>query len=296
MAIQVALTHKTRYRYDRLVHLGPQVVRLRPAPHCRTPILSYALKVAPRDHYLHWQQDPQSNYLARYVFTEPTREFAIEVDLVAEMAVFNPFDFFLETGAERYPFVYEPALARELRPYLEIEKMGPFLAAFMAGLDRARTPTIDFLVALNRLVHRRVAYVIRMEAGIQSCEDTLRLDAGSCRDSAWLLIQIARQCGLAARFVSGYLIHLAPTPAPLGGPAGPDDDFTALHAWAELFLPGAGWVGVDPTSGLLAGEGHIPLACTADPSNAAPVSGSVEACGVEFSHDMTLTRIAERPT
>ncbi|HXQ53426.1 MAG TPA: transglutaminase family protein [Stellaceae bacterium] len=295
MAIHVALTHKTEYRYDRLVHLGPQIVRLRPAPHCRTPILSYSLKVAPRHHFLNWQQDPQSNYLARYVFPEPAREFTVEVDLVAEMAIINPFDFFLEAAAESYPFVYEPALARELRPYLELETMGPRLAGFIAGLDRARTPTIDFIVALNRMVQSRVGYVIRMEPGIQSCEDTLRIGTGSCRDSAWLLVQIARHCGLAARFVSGYLIQLAPDQKPLEGPAGPARDFTDLHAWAEFYLPGAGWVGVDPTSGLLAGEGHIPLACTPDPSSAAPVSGGVEDCKVEFVHTMNVARIAEQP-
>jgi transglutaminase-like putative cysteine protease len=281
MAIQAALTHKTRYSYDRLVQVGPQVVRLRPAPHCRTPILSYSLKVTPRRHFLNWQQDPQSNYLARYIFTEPTRELVIEVDLVADMATINPFDFFLEPEAERYPFAYAPALARELRLYLEIEPSGPLLSRFMAELDRARTPTIEFLVALNRTVRARVSYVARMEPGIQSCEETLRLGSGSCRDSAWLLVQIARQCGLAARFVSGYQIQLAP-----------DQDFCDLHAWADIYLPGAGWVGLDPTSGLLAGEGHIPLVCTADPSSAAPVSGSVEPCEVTFSHEMIVTRIA----
>ena len=295
MAVHVALTHKTRYRYDRLVHLGPQVVRLRPAPHCRTPVLSYSLKVAPRQHFLNWQQDPQSNYLARYVFPEPTQEFLIEVDLIAEMAIINPFDFFLETAAELHPFVYEPALARDLRPYLELEPIGPLLGGFMGGIEQKRTRTIDFLVALNRHVQTGIGYVIRLEPGIQSCEDTLRLGRGSCRDSAWLLVQIARRCGLAARFVSGYLIQLAPDQKPLEGPAGPERDFCDLHAWAEIYLPAAGWVGVDPTSGLLAGEGHIPLACAPDPTSAAPISGGVEACEVAFNHEMTVARIAEQP-
>src|ERR1700691_4794780 len=135
MAIQVALTHKTSYHYDRPVTLGPQVVRLRPAPHCRTPILSYSLKVMPRQHFLNWQQDPQSNYLARFVFPEPTTEFRVAVDLVAEMAIINPFDFFLEASAETYPFVYEPALAHELRPYLETEAPGRLLARLLAETD-----------------------------------------------------------------------------------------------------------------------------------------------------------------
>src|ERR1700730_9672126 len=128
MAIHVALHHLTRYLYDRRVSLGPQIVRLRPAPHCRTPILAYSLKVLPKNHFINWQQDPQSNYLARLVFPEPTTEFLVEVDLVAEMAIFNPFDFFLEPYAEQIPFSYETSLARELRPFLEVAITGSRLA------------------------------------------------------------------------------------------------------------------------------------------------------------------------
>jgi uncharacterized protein (DUF2126 family) len=296
MAIEVALTHRTRYSYDRLVHLGPQTVRLRPAPHCRTPILSYSLKVTPQQHFLNWQQDPQSNYLARFVFPEPTREFTVEVDLVAEMAIINPFDFFLEKTAETFPFEYEPLLARELRPYLETEAPGPLLKAFLAGIDRSKKqPTMDFLIAINRKVQQAVGYVIRLEPGLQSCEQTLALARGACRDSGWLLVQIFRHLGLAARFASGYLIQLVPDQKPLEGPEGPTRDFTDLHAWTEVYLPGAGWIGLDPTSGLLAGEGHIPLACTPDAESAAPVSGAVEQCEVEFGHFMEVTRLAESP-
>src|SRR5438132_7472210 len=129
MAIRVALHHQTEYRYDRPVTLMPHVVRLRPAPHCRTPIPSYSLKITPQEHFLNWQQDPYSNYLARLVFPKPVQEFRIEVDLIAEMTVVNPFDFFLESGAEVYPFEYEPFLARELIPYLEKETPGPKLSA-----------------------------------------------------------------------------------------------------------------------------------------------------------------------
>ncbi|HTJ64666.1 MAG TPA: transglutaminase family protein, partial [Alphaproteobacteria bacterium] len=295
MAIQVALNHKTSYRYDRLVSLGPQIVRLRPAPHCRTPILSYSLKITPKKHFLNWQQDPQSNYLARLVFPEPAREFVVEVDLIAEMAVINPFDFFLEKAAETFPFSYEPAIERDLRPYLETEEPGPQLAKFLAGIDRSETPTIDFLIALNRHVQEFVGYVIRMEPGIQSCEQTLDLRTGSCRDSAWLLVQLLRHLGLAARFVSGYLIQLVVDQKSVNGPGGPDQDFTDLHAWTEVYLPGAGWIGLDPTSGLLAGEGHIPLACSPDAAGAAPISGGVDPCEAEFGHHMEVTRIAQKP-
>ena len=192
MAIHIALNHKTHYRYDRPVLLGPQTIRLRPAPHCRTPILAYSLKVLPQKHFINWQQDPQANYLARLVFPEKTNEFSVEVDLVAEMAIFNPFDFFLEPYAEKIPFVYESSLARELRPFLEAETPGPKLAAFLTQVSRVSTPTLDFLVSLNQRVQREISYVIRLEHGVQSCQETLSLGTGSCRDSAWLLVHILR--------------------------------------------------------------------------------------------------------
>ena len=295
MSIHVALNHKTQYLYDRNVALGPQIVRLRPAPHCRTPILSYSLTIRPENHFINWQQDPQSNYLARLVFPETTDKFFIEVDLVADMAVYNPLDFFLEPAAEQYPFSYDEAAARELRPFLEVEPAAAALAAWVAQVDRAPVRTMDFLVALNQRLQRDIGYVIRLEPGIQTCEYTLTERLGSCRDSAWLLVQIMRQLGLAARFVSGYLIQLTPDLKPLDGPGGPVADFTDLHAWAEVFLPGAGWVGLDPTSGMLAGEGHIPLACTPDASSAAPISGALEACETEFRHEMSVSRISETP-
>ena len=295
MAIHIALNHKSIYRYDRLVSLGPQTIRLRPAPHCRTPILSYSLKVQPAKHFLNWQQDPQGNYLARLVFPDPTTEFIVEVDLVAEMAVFNPFDFFLEPYAEACPFPYETALARELRPFLETEPAGPKLADFLASVPRNPTRTIDFLISINQRLQAAIGYVIRLEPGVQTCEETLTLRTGSCRDSAWLLVQILRHLGLAARFVSGYLIQTVPDVKPIDGPAGATTDFTDLHAWTEVYLPGAGWVGLDPTSGLLAGEGHIPLACTPDVGSAAPISGLVDPCQSTFEHEMTIQRIFESP-
>ncbi len=295
MAIHVALNHKTIYRYDRLVSLSPHIVRLRPAPHCRTPILSYSLKVTPKKHFLNWQQDPQSNYQARFVFPEKTRELIVEVDLVAEIAAINPFDFFLEEKAQAIPFTYEPWLEKELKPYLETEPVGPLLRQYIDAIDRTPTPTINSLVAINQRLQQDIGYVIRLEPGIQTCEQTLGKRTGSCRDSAWLLVQILRHMGLAARFVSGYLIQLTADQKALDGPSGPEADFTDLHAWTEVFLPGAGWVGLDPTSGLLAGEGHIPLACTPDASSAAPITGAVDQCEVEFTHEMSVTRIYEAP-
>jgi uncharacterized protein (DUF2126 family)/transglutaminase-like putative cysteine protease len=295
VAIQVALKHVTHYRYDRPVTLSPQVVRLRPAPHSRTPILSYSLTIEPSEHYVNWQQDPFANYLARLTFPSKTTEFKITVDLVAEMSVLNPFDFFLEPEGEHFPFKYDDALARELAPYLVKSELTPRFKAFVDRIDVTPRRTIDFLVALNQQVHDDISYLIRMEPGVQTPEETLELAAGSCRDSGWLLVEALRQLGLASRFVSGYLIQLKPDVKSLDGPSGAEADFTDLHAWCEVYLPGAGWVGLDPTSGLFAGEGHIPLAATPEPSSAAPVTGAVDKAEVEFEHIMEVTRVFETP-
>ncbi len=295
MSIHVALHHVTHYRYDRRINLGPQVVRLRPAPHCRTRILSYSLRVAPDKHFINWQQDPQANYQARLVFPEPTSEFRIAVDLVAEMAVLNPFDFFLEPYAERFPFAYESWQQNELAPYLKREPVTPLFQRYLGTIPRAPKRCVDFLVELNAQLARHVKYLIRLEPGVQTAEETLAKGSGSCRDSAWLLVQLLRHLGLAARFASGYLIQLTADVKSLDGPSGPEKDFTDLHAWAEVYLPGAGWIGLDPTSGLFAGEGHLPLACTPDPGSASPVTGVIDECQVEFSHEMSVARIWEAP-
>lgn len=295
MGIHVAVHHTTTYRYDRPIVLGPQVVRLRPAPHSRTPILSYSLTVAPEAHFINWQQDPFGNYLGRLVFPDKTDRFEVMVDLVAEMIVINPFDFFLEPEAEHFPFVYEQRLKKDLGPYLACEPAGKSLAAYLATIERNPRQIISFLVELNQRLSRDIRYLIRMEPNVQSSEQTLELQSGSCRDSAWLLVNILRHLGLAARFVSGYLIQLTPDVKSLDGPSGPAADFTDLHAWTEVYLPGAGWVGMDPTSGLFAGEGHIPLACSPEPQSAAPITGVLEACEVDFHHTMRVTRVREEP-
>lgn len=295
MAIHVALKHQTTYTYDREVGIGPQIVRLKPAAHCRTPILSYSLKVEPQDHFVNWQQDPHGNYLARLVFEKPAKKLDITVELVAELAVYNPFGFFVESCAEHYPFSYDKASRRELLPYLAKRKAGPFLTEFLQKVSDKKIRSIDYLVALNTLVQNEISYTIRMEPGVQTPEETLRNKSGSCRDSAWLLCQVLRHKGLAARFVSGYLIQLKPDVKSLDGPSGSEVDFTDLHAWTEVYFPGAGWIGLDPTSGLLAGEGHIPLACTPEPSSAAAISGAVDECECTFDFNMTVQRIFESP-
>jgi uncharacterized protein (DUF2126 family)/transglutaminase-like putative cysteine protease len=295
MSIHVALHHVTHYEYDRPVQLGPQVIRLRPAPHSRSRILSYSLQVEPAEHFINWQQDAFANYQARLVFPKKTTAFKVTVDVVTEMAVFNPFDFFLEPSAEEVPFKYADTVREELQSYLDKGHKTPLFKKYLASMDRKRQRTIDFLVQINQRLHQDIRYTIRMEPGVQTPEETLTLKSGSCRDSAWLLVQLFRHMNIAARFVSGYLIQLAPDVKSLDGPSGTEVDFTDLHAWCEVYLPGAGWVGLDPTSGLLAGEGHIPLACTPQPSAAAPIEGLMDEAEVEFHHEMSVTRIHESP-
>ena len=295
MTIRVAIQHKTSYKFDRDVKVSPHLLRLRPAPHSRTHIHGYSLKVEPEDHFVNWQQDPFGNYQARLVFPEKTRELKFEVEVIADMTVINPFDFFIEEYAENYPFKYDALLQEELAPYLSVAESSKELDQWLADVDRSKKRIVDFLVELNSKLAGQIEYGIRMEPGVQTCQETLTLKKGSCRDTAWLLVQILRSLGLAARFASGYLVQLTSDIKSLDGPSGPEEDFTDLHAWCEVYLPGAGWVGLDPTSGLFAGEGHIPLACTADPISAAPITGATDKCECEFEYSNTVIRIHEDP-
>ncbi len=303
MGIKVALEHRTSYTFDRLVEVHPHVVRLRPAPHSRTPIEAYSLQVEPADHFVNWQQDAFGNFLARLVFPDRARSLTITVGLIADMKVVNPFDFFIEDWAERVGFEYPKALAEDLKPYLrpvdeDGEGSGPgdLTAEWVRNFSVAPDiRTIDFLVALNRAVNGDVGYSVRMEPGVQTPDHTLRTGIGSCRDSAWLLVSILRQLGLAARFVSGYLVQLTSDVEALDGPSGPAADFTDLHAWTEVYIPGAGWIGLDPTSGLFAGEGHIPLSATPHPDSAAPITGATEPCETTLEFANVVTRVHEDP-
>jgi len=298
MGITVVISHKTRYKYEKLVQFTPHIFRLRPATHSRTQIKSYSLKIEPEKKFLNWQQDPFGNYLARVVFPEPVKELLVHVEVIADLTTINPFDFFVESYANDFPFEYDKQLLKELIPYMELSDKSPALLEFVEKIrPKQKTRSIDFLVAINQAVNQEIGYNIRMEPGVQSCQETLTLKTGSCRDSGWLLVQIMRHFGLAARFVSGYLVQLAPDVKSLDGPSGPEKDFTDLHAWCEVYLPGAGWVGLDPTSGLFASEGHIPLCCTPDPVSAAPITGGYlgDAVETEFEFSNTVTRIHEDP-
>ncbi len=295
MSTQILLEHLTLYRFDRPVDLGPHIIRLKPAPHCRTPILSYALSILPKKHFINWQQDPFGNYAARIVLTETCQELEVRVSLRVQMDRINPFDFFIEDDYLHYPFKYEKNLANDLRPYLVLDEKGPLLKKLARGFGRKKRHVVKMLSEVNQKINRLNHYLVRLESGVQKCEETLTLKSGSCRDLAWLACQVFRHMGIAARFASGYLIQLVSDEVPVSGPKGPEEDFTDLHAWVEVYLPGAGWVGLDPTSGLFAGEGHIPLSCTPHPSSAAPITGTVEPCETKLEHTMTLKRVLDPP-
>ncbi|KAA9111543.1 DUF2126 domain-containing protein [Microbacterium rhizomatis] len=298
MSIKVSLTHFTGYEFARPVKVTPHVVRLRPAPHSRTPIEAYSLDVSPKEHFINWQQDPFGNWVARLVFPDKIDHLSITVGLVADLMVINPFDFFIEEYAERFPFEYEPGLKADLAPYLRPVDDSDGADAWrrrLPPLPPEGVPMVQFLAGLNSAVNRDVAYDVRMEPGVQTPDLTLERAIGSCRDSAWLLVSLLRQYGLAARFVSGYLVQLAADQKSLDGPSGPEADFTDLHAWTEVYVPGAGWIGMDPTSALFAGEGHIPLSATPHPSSAAPIEGATEPVEVAFAFRNEVLRIHEDP-
>lgn len=296
MGIEVAIRHRTKYTYDRDIKLWPQTIRLRPAPHSRTKIKAYSLNISPEKHFINWMQDPFGNYQARVVFPEKVGFLEIEVEVIAEMVSVNPFDFFLDETAETFPFEYDEVSKKELLPYLEITEKGDLLMKVFQDCQKYKgQSTVDFLVSLNMHIYKLLNYTVRLEPGVQSSDETLRQKLGSCRDFAWLFVQLARHFGLAARFVSGYLVQLKADEKSLTGPSGPEEDFTDLHAWVEIFIPGAGWIGLDSTSGLFAGEGHIPLACTPHHSSAAPITGATEVTSVEFDFENSVERIFESP-
>jgi uncharacterized protein (DUF2126 family) len=295
MAIKVAIHHKTHYKFDRLVNLSPHVFRLKPAAHSRTKIEGYSLSINPDSHFINWQQDPFGNFQARVVFNEPTKELKVEVDLIAVLQVINPFDFFLEDTAQKFPFKYDNEARSHLELYLKPAESGKFLMDFVSKIDKSEKNTIDFLVMVNQLVWKTLNYTIRLDYGVQTCEQTLNSKWGSCRDYTWLMVNIFRHLGIASRFVSGYSIQLKPDEKPLEGPAGVAHDVTDLHAWCEVYVPGAGWIGLDATSGLFATEGHIPLACTPEPESAAAITGFLDPCESTMEYSNTVTRIHEDP-
>ncbi|HEY1555651.1 MAG TPA: transglutaminase family protein [Kofleriaceae bacterium] len=300
--MRVLVQHRSRYRYPAPALLGPQVIRLRPADHARARVESYRLDIAP-EHRVHWQRDPHGNHAARVTFKSGQRIESLEllVELALDVRPVNPFDFFVDARAKTTPFTYPDALAGELAAFLDTGdpayRLGRRTLELLAALP-GEADTIDLLVEINRRVREAVAYVIRDEPGVWTPEQTLAEGRGSCRDSGVLLVALLRARGIAARFASGYLVQLADEGMIPDEPRGVDRDVVDLHAWAEAFVPGAGWIGLDGTSGLFTGEGHIPLACTASPAHAAPLDGTsdVPASAVEFTTRIARLGHEPRPT
>ncbi|WP_437756496.1 DUF2126 domain-containing protein [Sorangium sp. So ce1389] len=297
--MRLLIQHRTRYTYPRPASLGPHLIRLRPATHAKAKIESYSLKIDPPI-AARWQQDPYGNHVARVLLPvgERVPHFDILVELAVSVRPVNPFDFYLDERAEKVPFAYPAELTQDLAPFLDSSdptlSRGPLLDEFLAGLPREGN-TVSLIIALNTAVNRRIRYVIREEAGIWTPEETLAHGRGSCRDSAVLLIAALRSRGLAARFVSGYLVQLTDEGMIPDQPRGVSRDVVDLHAWAEVFLPGAGWIGLDATSGLLCGEGHIPLACTASPALASPVEGTSDTRASDVTFEMKVGRLGHEP-
>ncbi|MEZ4266859.1 MAG: transglutaminase family protein [Myxococcota bacterium] len=293
--MRLLIQHRTSYIYPRPANLGPHVVRLRPATHARAHIESYSLTV-PDEALVHWQQDPQANHVARLTFRDGVRfeRFDVVVEITADIRPVNPFDFFVDEYATDLPFAYPEELARSLAAYLETTspayEAGPLFEAFVAA-HPGHGGTVAYVVELAGKVAASVRYVIREESGVWTPEETLAQGRGSCRDSAVLLVAALRRAGLAARFASGYLVQLADEGMIPDQPRGVDRDVVDLHAWAEVYLPGAGWVGIDGTSGLLCGEGHIPLACTPSPGLAAPLEGTSDVFASALDFAMIVGRV-----
>ncbi|HSI04083.1 MAG: transglutaminase family protein [Myxococcota bacterium] len=295
--MRLLIQHRSHYRYPRAASLGPHQIRLRPATHAKAAIETYALSI-PQPCQIRWQQDPNGNHVAHVVFDAEVEALDVDVEIVADIRPVNPFDFWVEERCKRVPFAYSDELTHDLQPYLatgdETLATGARFRELSAALPTAQE-TVPLLVALNTAVNKRLKYVIREEAGIWTPEETLENGRGSCRDFAVLLIALARQRGLAARFASGYLVQLTDEGMLPDAPRGVSKDVVDLHAWAEIYLPGAGWIGLDATSGLFCGEGHIPLACTATPALAAPLEGTSTVGSDHVDFSMRVLRLGHEP-
>lgn len=232
--------------------------------------------VHPSNHIMHWQQDVFGNFIARVDFDGPVASMSLTVQLQATLNPYNPFNVRIDDYAQYFPFRYSLNQQGDLRSYLEIVDYGLKLSTLVAKLNLMNQDILGFLVSVNNLIYSQVAYAKREQQGVRSSEQTLEYRTGSCRDSAWLLVQVTRYLGLASRFVSGYLVQPENSTQQLS---------VDLHAWAEVFIPGAGWIGLDTTSGLFASEGHIPLAATPRPADSAPVTGTTDLCNASIYYE-----------
>lgn len=260
------ITHNTYYNFSGSVILGTHYLRLRPREGHTLHIESSTLTITPQP-TLRWRHDVEGNSVAIASFSQPTSQLSILSDIIIQQYNEDPLDFVVEQQAVDYPFLYEEDDRVLLQPYMTdppIESykwLTDWIGAIWQPGEAIQTYTLMQRICSH--IYQTFAYRIREEPGVQSAEQTIALKAGSCRDFAQLFMSAARHLGLAARFVSGYL-HAPPT----------IDNFGATHAWAEIYVPGAGWVGFDPTIGQLVGADHIAVAVARLPESVPPVSGT----------------------
>ncbi|MCE0521511.1 MAG: transglutaminase family protein [Methylacidiphilales bacterium] len=264
--MKIRIQHRTTYLYAEPVRLGPHRVMVRPREGHDLHIESSILTIRPA-HTVHWLRDVNGNSIALVDFTERADELMIYSELVLDHYDSDPLDFRVEPYAVHYPFVYDPWTLPELTAFTHI--------VFPADAERVRqwlgqfwqpgklVETVSLLKRLNRFIHETFIYTRRDEFGVQRPGRTLEKNSGSCRDFATLFIEACRSWGLAARFVSGYMLCEAT-----------EAGNASTHAWAEVYLPGAGWKGFDPTSGAVVGSQHVAVAVSRHPEAATPISGS----------------------
>lgn len=260
------ILHRTYYNFPEPVTFNSHILRLRPREGPELRIESSLLKILPSAS-LRWLRDAEDNAVAVATFSNTAKQLAIESEVIVQQYHLNPFEFLLTDYANSLPFSYTSEDFGTLAPYINYDK-GPdhfLLQEWTSQICQSgqQISTSSFLNRLCRMIHEDMTYHVREEQGVQTAHKTLTYRSGSCRDFANLFIQAARLFGLAARFVSGYL-H-----APVS-----TLNFGATHAWAEVFLPGAGWKGFDPTLGRMVDADHIAVAVASLPEAISPVEGS----------------------
>lgn len=291
MTLKIALNHQLKYSYDRPIILGPHKLGLKPSPHSKSDIFNYSLNIAPKYHNIYWYQDIYGNFIGKLNMFEKTDYLSLEINFLAEIKSINPFNFLVDSHIEKYPFYYTKQEKKELSSFLEIDESSNLLINWVNKNVYNNIYITDFLVSLNQQLASEIKYITRLEEGIQTCEETLRTKKGSCRDTTVLLIQILRHYGLAARFVSGYLIQFKTDDQSDDNSSIIKEDNAELHAWCEVYLPGAGWIGLDPTSGFLVAEDHIPLISNPNAMEANPVRGTKEFCKSKLDFSINISRL-----
>ena len=288
MTTRVSITHRIEDRFERAVRVPTQWLRLRPAPQTQAHVSAYSLVVHAEPFFLNWLRDPFENHLARLDLPEPITSLGFELEMIATLEPVNPFDFLMEPYAAEQPFDYPEQLHKELEPYLFVPpELGPRTRAFLDAVKAERKPsaTVECLDALNQRVNTACKWQPTDAPGVSDLEQGLTRGVATSWDLAWLLTLSLRQLGLAARMVGGYRIYLAED--------ADTQDFVGLHAWSEVYIPGSGWIGLDPTMGLFTSETYIPLAAAPDPKRVLPGVG-LRSAGAKHTETLQIRRLTPR--